>query len=158
MVMKFRILHVVLLSLVLAGCAGTPEKPPDMNLSDQAFEAIAAGDYEKAEALLEVALSINQGVSHGKGLCHPYNGIVNGRITVRMVLPDDIAYYPGRLLVRPVMVVLQLFHSEQNSPVGRFKSVSYIWQCPANNYAHGIFQIRPLHLFFYGDSTHVSCL
>ena len=30
-----------------------------MELSEQAFEAIAAGDYEKAEAVLEVALSIN---------------------------------------------------------------------------------------------------
>jgi len=30
-----------------------------MELSEQAFEAIAAGDFEKAEAILEVALSIN---------------------------------------------------------------------------------------------------
>ena len=30
-----------------------------MKLSEQAFEALAAGDYEKAEALLEVSLTIN---------------------------------------------------------------------------------------------------
>ena len=43
----------------MVACSSTPEKAPDMDLADQAFEAIAAGDYEKAEALLEVALSIN---------------------------------------------------------------------------------------------------
>jgi Tfp pilus assembly protein PilF len=52
-------LAIVLLPIVLIGCASTPEKAPDINLSEQAFEAITAGDYEKAEALLEVALSIN---------------------------------------------------------------------------------------------------
>jgi len=39
--------------------ASSPQESPDMELSEQAFEAIAAGDYEKAEAILEVALSIN---------------------------------------------------------------------------------------------------
>jgi Tfp pilus assembly protein PilF len=57
--MKLKIRVIVILSLILASCASTPEKAPDVNLSEQAFEAIAAGDYEKAEALLEVALSIN---------------------------------------------------------------------------------------------------
>jgi Flp pilus assembly protein TadD len=54
-----RRLAIVLLPILLIGCASTPEKAPDVNLSEQAFQAIAAGDYEEAEALLEVALSIN---------------------------------------------------------------------------------------------------
>ena len=44
---------------MLLSCASSPQESPDMELSEQAFEAIAAGDYEKAEAILEVALSIN---------------------------------------------------------------------------------------------------
>jgi Flp pilus assembly protein TadD len=59
MKMKLKMGVIVILSFILAACAATSEKAPDVNLSDQAFEAIAAGDYEKAEALLEVALSIN---------------------------------------------------------------------------------------------------
>ena len=56
---NLRRLAIVLLPILLIGCASTPEKAPDVNLSEQAFQAIAAGDYEEAEALLEVALSIN---------------------------------------------------------------------------------------------------
>ena len=57
--MKIKALFTIILLLLLVGCSSTPEKAPDVDLSEQAFEAISAGDYEKAEALLEVALSIN---------------------------------------------------------------------------------------------------
>ena len=57
--MKLKLRVVVILSIILASCASTPEKAPDVDLTEQAFAAMTAGDYEKAEALLEVALSIN---------------------------------------------------------------------------------------------------
>ncbi len=57
--MKIKALFIVIVSVLLISCSSTPEKAPDVELSEQAFEAISAGDYEKAEALLEVALSIN---------------------------------------------------------------------------------------------------
>jgi len=59
--MKIKVLFIILLSLsfLLISCSSTPEKAPDVDLSEQAFEAISEGDYEQAEALLEVALSIN---------------------------------------------------------------------------------------------------
>ena len=46
-------------SLILIGCASAPPKAPDMKLSDEAYEAILNKDYQQAEALLDVALSIN---------------------------------------------------------------------------------------------------
>ena len=59
--MKIKALFIILLSLsfLLINCSSTPEKAPDVDLSEQAFEAISEGNYEQAEALLEVALSIN---------------------------------------------------------------------------------------------------
>ena len=57
--MKIKALFIIIFSLLLVSCSSTPEKAPDVDLSDQAFEAISAGDYENVEALLEVALSIN---------------------------------------------------------------------------------------------------
>ena len=59
--MKIKVLFIILLSLsfLLISCSSTPEKAPDVDLSEQAFEAISEGNYEQAEALLEVALSIN---------------------------------------------------------------------------------------------------
>jgi len=50
---------IIVLSVLLVSCASTSEKAPDVDLSEQAFDAISAGDFEQAEALLEVALSIN---------------------------------------------------------------------------------------------------
>jgi len=44
---------------MVLSCASTPDKAPDVDLTEQAFEAISARDFKKAEALLEVALSIN---------------------------------------------------------------------------------------------------
>lgn len=41
------------------GCASGPGKAPDTKLADEAFEQMLAGDYESAEATLEVARSIN---------------------------------------------------------------------------------------------------
>ena len=57
--MKIKSLFIIVFTFLLVACSSTPEKAPDMDLSEQAFEAISARDYEKAEALLEVALSIN---------------------------------------------------------------------------------------------------
>jgi Tfp pilus assembly protein PilF len=59
--MKTKTPFIVILFFImaLASCASAPQKAPDEDLTEQAFEAISAGDYQKAEALLEVALSIN---------------------------------------------------------------------------------------------------
>ena len=57
--MKIKLFFIIILAFLISGCSSTPEKEPDVDLADQAFEAIDAKDYVKAEALLEVALSIN---------------------------------------------------------------------------------------------------
>lgn len=41
------------------GCASGPGEAPDTELADEAFALIMKGDYEQAEATLEVARSIN---------------------------------------------------------------------------------------------------
>ncbi len=48
-----------MLLFITASCASTSQKAPDVDLTEQAFKAISVGDFEKAESLLEVALSIN---------------------------------------------------------------------------------------------------
>jgi Flp pilus assembly protein TadD len=54
-----RILLVVITSLFLASCASGPAEAPDTELADEAFELMLEGNYEQAEATLEVARSIN---------------------------------------------------------------------------------------------------
>ena len=44
---------------LFVGCASGPSKAPDTKLADEAFELITKGDYQQAEARLDVARSIN---------------------------------------------------------------------------------------------------
>jgi hypothetical protein len=62
-------------------------------------------------------LTINQHVTQGEILRHTNDGVVNGGVTVRMVLTDHVTDDTGRLLVRPVPVVIELMHREQNTTV-----------------------------------------
>ncbi len=52
-------LLLIVLSLFFVGCASGPSKAPDMKLADDAYELLIKGDYQQAEATLEVARSIN---------------------------------------------------------------------------------------------------
>ena len=55
-----RILLLLIIScLCFTGCASGPSRAPDKELADEAYELLVKGDYEQAEATLEVAMSIN---------------------------------------------------------------------------------------------------
>ena len=53
------ILLLIISCLCFAGCASGPATAPDTELADEAFDLMLKGDYEQAEATLEVAQSIN---------------------------------------------------------------------------------------------------
>jgi tetratricopeptide (TPR) repeat protein len=53
------LLLLIIPCLFFVGCASGPAEAPDTKLADDAFGLILKGDYEQAEATLEVAQSIN---------------------------------------------------------------------------------------------------
>jgi Flp pilus assembly protein TadD len=53
------LLLLIIPCLFFIGCASGPAEAPDTKLADDAFDLILKGDYEQAEATLEVAQSIN---------------------------------------------------------------------------------------------------
>lgn len=55
---KFFLISIVL-CFFLINCASGPSKAPDTKLADEAYELILKGDYQQAEARLDVARSIN---------------------------------------------------------------------------------------------------
>src|SRR5690606_25370723 len=71
----------------------------------------------------EVALAIHQHVAHGERLGHADDGVVHGRVAVRVVLTDDVADHTSRLLVRLVPVVAELAHGIQHAPVHGLEAV-----------------------------------
>ncbi len=63
-----------------------------------------------------------------------------------MVLTHNITHYPGRFLVGLITGHALFLHTEQDTTVYRLQAVAHIRQGPANDNAHGIIEIRVLHL------------
>ncbi len=53
----------------------------------------------------KVALTIHQGIAHGKILGQPHDRIINSRITMGMKFTDNITDDAGRFFIRLVPVV-----------------------------------------------------
>src|SRR5947209_3815188 len=86
----------------------------------------------------EVALAVYQHVTQGKILCHTHYGVVDRRITVRVVFTDDVTDDTRRFFVGPVPVITELVHGKQHTPMHGFQAVAHIWQCAPHNHAHGV--------------------
>ena len=111
----------------------------------------------------EVALAVDQHVTHGEVLGHAHDGVVDGTVTVGVVLTDDIAHHAGGLLVGLVPVVAELVHGEQHAPVHRLEAIAHIRQRPADDHAHRVIEVRLLEFVLdvdwqnlSGDVTHGS--
>ena len=96
----------------------------------------------------EVTLTIHQRVTQGERLGHPNDGVVDRRITVRMVFTDNITDHTGRFFVRLVPVVAQFGHGEQHPPVHRLEAIPNVRQGPPHDDAHGVIEVRLLQLVF----------
>ena len=107
---------------------------------------IAHGRRRVAVNGTEVALTIHQHITQGKGLRHAHNGVVNRRVPVRVVLANDVTDNTRRFLVGLVIVIAQLAHGEQRPPVYRFQPIARIGQRTSHNHAHGVIEIGLLHL------------
>ena len=94
----------------------------------------------------EVSVTVHQRVAHGKILGHPDHRIIDGRISVGMILTHDFTDDSGRFLVRLVRRNAQLLHTIEDTPVHRFHTVPDIRQRPADDDTHGVIQITFLHL------------
>ena len=94
----------------------------------------------------EVTLAIDQHVTHGEWLRHPYNGVIDSGITVWVVFTDNVTNHTGRLLVGLIPVVAQLAHGVEHATVDRFEAITHIWQRSTNDYTHGVIEIGLFHL------------
>ena len=72
-----------------------------------------------------------------------------------MVLTQDFAGDLGALARGPVGVQPHLVHAEQDAAMHRLQAVADIGQRAADDHAHGVIEIRPLHLVFDVDGNDV---
>ncbi len=99
----------------------------------------------------EVALPVDQQVAHRERLRHAHDGVVDGRVAVRVVLADDVADDAGRLLVGLVPLVAELAHGVQHAAMDRLQAVADVRQGAAHDHAHRVIEVGLLHLVFEID-------
>src|SRR5690606_34873919 len=114
----------------------------------QAHFGVTHGGGAIAVDRAEVTLAVDQHVAQRKILRHADDGLVDGRITVRVILTNDVTDDTCRLLVRPIPVVVQLVHGEKHTPVHRLEAVPYIWKSAPHDHAHYVIEVAAPHFFF----------
>ncbi len=87
---------------------------------------VSHGRHRVAVDGTEVALSVDKQVAQVPGLGQAGHRVVNAGVTVRVVFTEDVADDTGGLLHAAAVGDTQVAHSEEDAPVHRLKSVSYI--------------------------------
>ncbi|OQB54058.1 MAG: hypothetical protein BWX99_02271 [Deltaproteobacteria bacterium ADurb.Bin151] len=103
----------------------------------------------------KVSLSIHQHIAQRKILRHPHHGVIDGCVTVRVILTHDIADDTCGFFVWLIVAVAHFVHRIQYSPMHRFQAVAYIGYCPADDDAHGIIHVGFFHFVFYIHQRHL---
>ena len=93
----------------------------------------------------EVALAQGQRVTHGPVLDQADQGVVNGRVAVRVVLAHDFADHAGALVEGTVRPVAAVEHRVQHAAVDGLEAVADVGQGAADDHGHGVVQVGPLH-------------
>ena len=96
----------------------------------------------------EVAVPIHEHIAHGEILRQTDEGVINGRVAVRMVTTQDVADAGRGLLKRLVRGQIILIHCIQNAPVHGLQAVAHVGQGAPDNHGHGVFHIAGFHLMY----------
>jgi hypothetical protein len=96
----------------------------------------------------EVALAVYERVAQGEVLHHAHEGVVDRRVTVRVVLAQDVSHHGRALLVRTVGHEPQLVHRIEDAAMHRLESVSHVRQGALDDDRHRVVEEGLPHLFF----------
>ena len=94
----------------------------------------------------EVALTGDQRIAHHPRLRQPDQGVVDGPVTVRVVLTHHLADHTRALVPAAVRPVATVEHRVQDPPVHRLQPVPRIRQRPPHDHAHRVVQVGLLDL------------
>ena len=94
----------------------------------------------------EVAVAVDQRVAQRPRLRHPHQGVVDRRVTVRVVVTHDVADDAGALDVAAVRPEAAVEHGVEDLAVHRLEAVPHVGQRPADDDAHRVVEVRALHL------------
>ncbi len=86
----------------------------------------------------EVPLTVDQRIPQREVLHHADEGVVHGRVAVRVVLAEHVADHRRALLVRTIRLQAQLVHRVEDAAMDRLQPVAYIGQRTLDDDAHRV--------------------
>ncbi len=99
----------------------------------------------------EVPVAVDQRVAQRPGLGEAHEGVVDRRVTVRVVVAHDVADDAGALEVAAVRAVAAVVHGVEHAAVHRFEAVPHVRQRSTDDDRHRVVEVRPLHLDLDAD-------
>ena len=93
----------------------------------------------------EVALAVDQRVTHRPRLCHTHQRVVDRGIAVRMVFTHDLADHAGALGVTTVGAVAAVVHRVDHTAMHRLHAVAYVRERTVHDHGHGVCQVGIAH-------------
>ncbi len=103
----------------------------------------------------EVALPIDQRIAHAPWLRQAHQRVVDGAITVRVILLQTFADHTSALHVLAVVEHAHVLHGVENAAMHGLEPVANFRQRAADDDRHRIVEIRPAHLLFNVDRLDV---
>ena len=94
----------------------------------------------------EVALPLDERVAQAPVLDEAHEGVVDRGVAVRVVLAHDLADDAAALVEAAVGAVAAVVHRVDDPAVHRLEAVAHVGQRAAHDDAHGVLDVRPLHL------------
>ena len=117
----------------------------------EAALGVAHGCRAVAVDVAEVAVAVDEGQAHGPVLRHADHRVVDGGVSVRVVLAHDLADRPRALLVRAVGRDAGLGHGVEDAAVDRLEAVAHVGQRAGHDDRHRILEEGGLHLLPHVD-------
>jgi len=107
----------------------------------------------------EVALAVNERIAVTERLPHAHEGVVDGNVTVGVVVPVGVADYLAALAVLGAGAEAQLVHGHEYAPLHGLEAVARVRQGAADDDAHRKRQVGLAHLVLDEDAPgHVGGL
>ena len=117
---------------------------------------VAVGGRRIAVDRAEVALAVDQRVAHREVLREAHQGVVGGRVAVRVETAEHLADDARALHVGAVPDVVGQMLRVEDAPVDRLEAVAHVGQRARDDDAHGVVHERRLHLLLDRDRDSIA--
>ena len=96
----------------------------------------------------EVAVTVDKRISEGEVLCKSHKRVINGRVTVGVILTENLSDGVCALSERLIRGISGVVHGIDDTAVNRLQTISDVRQRSRGDYRHRVLYERRFHGLF----------